>query len=178
MPPMAMLVCRVSGAVTTPHEEFAALGKRELWRTAIVAEPFTQKLTQTEYHLDSLAQVTLTHYAPNEVRYRTNNSAPWAGSIFRNLLPTRLARHYRWPAHPHTPSKLPAPSPASTQWHPQYCIPLCTQERVAYRASSLHRLSTTAGGSTRAIGPLPIQAQTPCTTYTLTKYLHQLLPTS
>lgn len=63
-------------AVTTPHEEFAALGKEELWRTAIVAEPFTQKLTQTEYHLDSLAQVTLTHYAPNEVRYRTNNSAP------------------------------------------------------------------------------------------------------
>ena len=59
--------------VGSPDEEFVALKEVPLNDVAVVAPPFDTQAPATIYR-DSLSVVTLTHYRPNEIRYRTDNS--------------------------------------------------------------------------------------------------------
>ncbi len=59
--------------VASADEEFLALKETPLNDIAIVAPPFDTQAPAQIYR-DSLSNVTLTHYQPNEIRYTTENS--------------------------------------------------------------------------------------------------------
>ncbi|MDO5036224.1 MAG: hypothetical protein Q4D93_04610 [Porphyromonas sp.] len=59
--------------VSDANEEFMSLGKVSLAETAVIAPPFTQELVEDTLSKDSLAQITLVSYAPDELHYRSTN---------------------------------------------------------------------------------------------------------
>ncbi len=59
--------------VSTPDEEFTAIGQVPLNQVAVLAGDFAEKVPQS-IAADSLASVRLMSYAPNRVKYQTNNS--------------------------------------------------------------------------------------------------------
>lgn len=59
--------------VASADEEFVALRDTPLNDVAVVAPPFDSR-SPDAVHRDSLSTVTLTHYQPNEIHYRSQNS--------------------------------------------------------------------------------------------------------
>ncbi len=71
----------------TPDDEIALLASTDLRRTAVVGDDFGWALEAIEAagnHADSLATISLTHYAPNELRYSYNTDTERA-AIFSEI---------------------------------------------------------------------------------------------